>query len=495
MAHVSTNPRGLLLSQMIPQGRWLDQGDIHDEIRISSCCVEPERCQPGDLFVALDQQPSAAQQAVDTAVRRGAGAVLGDRIFCQSVRQFLVEDSRSAYGQLCHALLDHPTQSMRTVGISGSHGKTITKHLLMGVFQAAHCQAGAVGPCSPRSRSGTKDLRGPARLATMLAQLRGRGGTHAVIDASCKALRDQQFSGLGLDAAIVTNTGTHPFAGRTPSAHHRRTTEQLLQHLKPGGFAVLSADDPQNTELLSQLEIPVLTVGLQQPADLTATLLERHPSEQTFLLEAGDESYAVRTAIIGDEHVSHCLATAAVALGMGLAPADIVRGLESVQSVPGHLQRVECGQPFSVYVDRCYRPTDLARTLRTLRGVCSGRLFCLAGIDLRLPPPRRAAVGRILERFADRSVLTGTRLHRKLPMRTAHDVLDGFDRPAQAHLMPNRSRALCWILSQAAPGDVLLLAGGRESLGPEEVVLQDEDVARYWLPQLDGGEICPWNPA
>ena len=51
--------------------------------------------------------------------------------------------------------------------------------------------------------------------------------------------------------------------------------------------------------------------------------------------------------------------------------------------------------------------------------------------------------------------------------------------------MPNRSRAVCWTLSQASPGDVVLLAGGRESLGPDNVRLNDEDVTRYWLQHVD----------
>ena len=81
-----------------------------------------------------------------------------------------------------------------------------------------------------------------------------------------------------------------------------------------------------------------------------------------------------------------------------------------------------------------------------------------------------------------------------MSLRTAHDVLDGFDRPAQAHLMPDRAKAICWILSQAQPGDVVLLAGGAESVGPDDVRLCDEDVTRYWLQHIDDPSQCPWVP-
>ena len=90
--------------------------------------------------------------------------------------------------------------------------------------------------------------------------------------------------------------------------------------------------------------------------------------------------------------------------------------------------------------------------------------------------------------------MTSTRFDRKLSLRTAHEVLDGFDRPAQAHLMPNRARAICWALAQARAGDVILLAGGLESTGPGDVPLGDDDVARFWLHHVPAPSTCPWLP-
>lgn len=495
MAHLSTNSCGLLLSHVLPHGRWFGCERERDEIRFSSCCFEADRCEPGDLFVVLEESPVNAQEAVDRALQRGAGAILSERVFPRPVRQFLVDDCRLAYGQLCHALLGTPAQSLRTLAVTGTFGKTVTRHLLASVLQAAGHRVGAMSSRRTASGEGGKQSAGSARLARMLADFRGRGGTHAVIDAARQSVARHHLSGLEFDAAVVTGLSGAPTTSGGPIGRSFAYGKQLLDQLKPGGFAVLNADDLSSKALLDQLDVPVLTVGLQRPADLTATLLERHPSEQTFLLETGDESHVVRTAMIGDDHLLYCLAAAAVGLVMGVSPNQIVQGLEAVQTVPGRLQRVECGQPFSVYIDRSTNPSALARNLTTLRAVCSGRLHCLAGVDLRVPPIRRAQMGRVLERLADRSVLTGTRLNRKLPLPAAHDALDGFDRPAQAHLMPNRSRAVCWTLSQASPGDVVLLAGGRESLGPDNVRLNDEDVTRYWLQHVDQQASCPWTPA
>ncbi len=494
MPHIATQSRGLLLSQVISSGHWYGG----DEIRIASCCVEPDRCQPGDLFVVLEDSPLDAQQAVDTAVSRGASAILGERIFPRPVRQYLVDDCRAAYGQLCHALVGDPARSLRTVGITGSHGKTVTEQLLLGVFQAAGYQAAALGSPSAdgvgEAKLTASSAPAAARLARWLAEFRGQGGTHAVIEASSQALAERQFSGLSLDAAVITHIGREHIRWHGSLPEYQAAKAHLLQQLKPGGFAVLNADDPASVALHSQIDAPAITVGLQQPADITATLIERHVSEQTFLLEAGDESHVVRTQMIGDAHLYNCLAAAAVGLVMGIRPSHIVRGLESVTSLPARLQRLECGQPFAVFIDRSYSPRSLAQLLTTLRQVCTRRLYCVLGIDQRQSATGRAQLGRVLERMADHSVLTSSRLNRKLSLKTAHEVLDGFDRPAQAHLMPHRSRAICWTLSQAKAGDVVLVAAGRPCPVADDTLL-DEDLARYWLQHVDPQTPCPWTPA
>ena len=115
---------------------------------------------------------------------------------------------------------------------------------------------------------------------------------------------------------------------------------------------------------LRRLDGPVLTVGIQTAAEITAMPVEQCLSEQTFLLTAGSETVPVRTQMIGTHHIYNCLAAAAVGLAYGIELTTVVRGLESVGHVPGRLERIECGQPFGVFVDFAHTPDALAGVLR-----------------------------------------------------------------------------------------------------------------------------------
>ena len=83
--------------------------------------------------------------------------------------------------------------------------------------------------------------------------------------------------------------------------------------------------------------------------------------------------------MIGDHHVANCLVAAAVGLIYGIDLADVARGLEQVEQVPGRMERLECGQPFGAFVDYAHTPDALEICLKTLREVTEGRLICVFG--------------------------------------------------------------------------------------------------------------------
>ena len=99
---------GISLRDVLPDGRALGA----DDIRIKSCCSDSRRCEQGDLFVALLGAECDGHDHVYDAVRRGASAVLAERHMAVSVPVFLVNDTRSAYARICHALADHPSRHM-----------------------------------------------------------------------------------------------------------------------------------------------------------------------------------------------------------------------------------------------------------------------------------------------------------------------------------------------------------------------------------------------
>jgi UDP-N-acetylmuramoyl-L-alanyl-D-glutamate--2,6-diaminopimelate ligase len=276
----------------------------------------------------------------------------------------------------------------------------------------------------------------------------------------------------------------------TPRAY-QQIKQRIFKLLKPGGLAIVNADDHRCRNVTAKITAPCLTYALHAEADVTASVLERFVSEQTFLLSAGNDTAAVRTRMIGDHHVSNCLAAACFGLAAGFDLATIVRGLEGVERVPGRLERLECGQPFGVFVDMAQSPETLARAITTVRQVTSGRTIVVFGPREEHDAARKALLGRVLERGAQLAIITGDE-PRQMELETAHQVLDGFNQPGRAHVIRDRAAAIRFALSQARAGDCLLIAGRGDRVSALRVgkSYDDREVACGLLYGRDERESC-----
>ncbi len=192
--------------------------------------------------------------------------------------------------------------------------------------------------------------------------------------------------------------------------------------------------------------------------------------------------------MIGTHHVYNCLTAAAVGLAYGVDLATVVRGLEAVRQVPGRLERLECGQPFGVFVDFAHTPDALIGCLQTLRGVTQGRLICVFGSGGDRDRQKRPLMGRAVEAGADLAVITNDNPRTEDPQAIAQEILQGFSHPHAAAVILDRAEAIAWALAQAQPGDCVVIAGkGHEKyqvFGSRRVDFDDRQIARQWLYEV-----------
>jgi UDP-N-acetylmuramoyl-L-alanyl-D-glutamate--2,6-diaminopimelate ligase len=401
----------------------------------------------------------------------------------------LVKDTRAAYGRVTQALAGYPCRKLRTIGVTGTAGKTVTAMLLASIFEKA---GEAVGVLSSLGYSDSLTQVAPRQatpsteqLGEWLGRMATAGCDSAVLELSSRALAERRAAGIELDAAVLTNIRRdHLDLHNTPQAY-RKAKRRLFSLLKTGGIAVVNADDHRCRNLLPKLGSATLTYGLHAEADLSATIVERHKSEQTFILSAGSDSIPVRTRMIGDHHVSNCLAAAAVGLASGIELTTIVQGLEAIDHVPGRLERLECGQSFGVYVDAAAAPETLALSIKAIRRVTSGRVIVVAGCTGNGDRTIRPLIGRLLERGASLPILTMNDPRHEEPLAIVHDMLDGFERAHKAHVLPGRADAIRFALSQAREGDSVLITGEGDRtgqiIGRKRLAHDDREIDCQWL--------------
>jgi UDP-N-acetylmuramoyl-L-alanyl-D-glutamate--2,6-diaminopimelate ligase len=475
---------GVSLDELFPSARQSGSTGV----AVHQCTSEWRQVRPGDAFVALLGADADGHDAVHKAVQRGAAAIIAERFVpVFTVPVYVLPDTRIAFGELCHALVDHPSRQIRVIGVIGDAGKTCVVALLESILSKAGFEVGVLSTLKCYdgvSRGlGASAASTPAALARRLAHMDAAGCTHAVVEISSESLAQHKCAGLELDTLVATRVDVDRLDLHHTAQNYRDAQRRAADLLSPGGLAVVNAADPVACRWLSTLDAASLTYGLDDAAQITADVIERNVTETVFVLSAGCESAAVRSTIAGDAHVTNCLAAAAVALSHGIDLTTIAAGIEAVTSLPARMERIDCGQDFAVFVDAARTPAALTATLRTARQLAAGRVICVLG-DLPAAPAEATVVRSIVQRMADLTIITDS-VHAEsnwpTPLPDAADM----------QIAADRGEAIAWAVAMADAGDVVVIAGSR---GPTEygfgvVETTDADAVREVLyaraqPQL-----------
>lgn len=439
-------PAGVCLRAVLPDAEFVGAADI----AVLRCTTDARACIDGNTYVALVDGENDGHAAVAEAVRLGATAVVASRPIVASVPVCYVPDTHLAYGRICQALAGNPSAQLRVVGVAGSFGKTTAGYLIASVLNVANKTTGvlsSLGYCDGAELADARWTTPPPPVsAAWLARMVANGCSHAVVEASSRGLVEARTAGIRFDVCCITNL--HRSARRVGGrlVDDRPAAARWLEQLAPEGVLVANVDDAGAAELAAAHDGPVVTVGQNAPAELTATLVERHRSEQTFLLSFGSEIVPVRTTLLGPHNVGHCLLAAAVGTLYGLRPDVIVRGIESVKELPGRLERIECGQPFGVFLDEARTPAALETCLETLRATTDGRLRCVYTVGLA-DAASQDEYERVVRRWCDVAIAADPPPATKESARRA---------------VRDRAEAIRCALRDAEPDDCLLIVGGGE---------------------------------
>jgi UDP-N-acetylmuramoyl-L-alanyl-D-glutamate--2,6-diaminopimelate ligase len=169
----------------------------------------------------------------------------------------------------------------------------------------------------------------------------------------------------------------------------------------------------------------------------------------------------------------------------------IARGLESVRSLPGRMERIMCGQEFAVLVDAANSPETLRNSLRAARQTTTGRLICVFGTAADGDIKELPAVGRVIGSFADVAAITHGRPTEFGSHRNILEVRSGFVDTSKVEVILDRQAAIQWALAEARAGDTVLIAGmGAEPhtpLGSDGELVNDGAIVRDALRGLPVG--------
>ncbi|NUU19940.1 MAG: UDP-N-acetylmuramoyl-L-alanyl-D-glutamate--2,6-diaminopimelate ligase, partial [Streptomycetaceae bacterium] len=354
-------------------------------------------------------------------------------------------------------------------GVTGTNGKTTTAYLLDGGLRAAGHTTGLVGTVETRigDRVEPSAMTTPEAtdLQALFAAMAEAGVTAASMEVSSHALALNRVDGTVFDVAMFTNlTQDHlDFHGSMEEYFLAKAELFTPRRAKAG---VIDVDDPYGRRLAEMASVPVATLSPSGApgADWRVEDAELGPDGSRFRLVGPDGAKAdAAVRLPGPFNITNAALAIVAQVTAGIPVETAAAGVAAVPGVPGRMERVDEGAPFTTVVDFAHTPDAVETLLHALREVTENRLFIVLGCGGDRDRGKRPLMGAAAVRLADVAVLTSDNPRSEDPRAILDEMVAGAETVADPRgelvVEPDRAAAIAWAVRHAAAGDVVVVAG------------------------------------
>ncbi|MGA2222430.1 MAG: UDP-N-acetylmuramoyl-tripeptide--D-alanyl-D-alanine ligase [Verrucomicrobiia bacterium] len=421
----------------------------------------------GDCFIALRGPRFDGHEFILDAASRGASAAVVSNptraMNSPSALALLqVQDTLTALHKLATNYRRLMPPTTRVIAVSGASGKTTTKEMIASILGQRFNVVKT--PANRNNHIGT-----PLSLLT-LDQCHDFG----VFELGSNHPGEMRVLAelVRPDIGVVTNIGLAHVEFLGDEAGVAQEEGMPLEYLPRNGdgLAVLNADDKWCSELRARTRATVVTVGIENFADIRASDIKIN-GDVKFRLNIAKkrEDVVVRLKTLGRHQIYNALQAAAVGYMQGMDLDDVREGLETVEYPKMRMEQ------FAIngvrFINDCYNANvpSMKAALETMRETpCAGRKIAVLGDMLELGEHAQDAhlnigaiaansglamlvtVGQSARWIAEAAVEAGMEMHRVLRVN-------------------NATEATMSLRALAQEGDLVLLKGSRQ-LQLEEIL-------------------------
>lgn len=500
---------------LIPISGYRLHGDSATEIKGVTC---DSRCVlPGYLFFALRGATADGHRFIETAVAAGAAAiVLEDAASApEGVPWVCVKNGRSAMAVMAAEFFGNPTAAAPLIGITGTNGKTTTTYLIEAILTAAGLPAAVLGTISYRFGDRCIDASHTTPESTELQaafrELSDAGARSFVMEVSSHALEQRRVDGCQFDIGLFSNlTRDHLDYHLTMESYlesKARLFSELLRpnEAKPRRRAAINMDDPSGEAIRTRAVCPVITFGIDYPADVHPVEVEISVRGISGCIRTPKGEFPFASELLGRFNLSNILAAVSAGIALDLPLDAIKSGIEHHRTVPGRMQRIDNHRGITLLVDYAHTGDALENVLVTLRELATARIITVFGCGGDRDPGKRPIMGRIAAQWSDLAIVTSDNPRTEDPRKilgqirngilalgtreyTINELGGGFG--AKGFIMlENRREAIRLAVRSSRPGDIILLAGkGHENyqiIGTTKHHFDDCEEAAQALTETD----------
>ena len=365
-----------------------------------------------------------------------------------------------------------PSEKMIVIGVTGTNGKScvvgfIGQLLLHAGEKVGWMSTATIYDGKTEKLNDTKmTMLGRFQLQSYLFKMHKNGCEYAIVETSSEGIKQFRHRGIHYDIAVFTNLTPEHIESHGGFENYKKAKQELFKHLSRTKRKNLHGNEIRKTFVVNGDDIHAPDF-LQFSADKKIIFTVDSEVEET---EQGLEFKALgkdmTAPLIGRFNVNNVLAAISVAKELGLSPEEICAGVQNLKGIPGRLEKIEEGQPFTVIVDYSPDPDSMQKLYDlVVYGLPKKRIIhlfgsCGGGRD----KARRPKLGRIAGDNANICFITNEDPYDEDPLVIMEQVAAGAREAGKQDgknlfVIEDREQAIKKALELAEPGDLVLLTG------------------------------------
>jgi len=440
-----------------------------EDVFISEVIYDSRKVVKDSLFICIVGANFDSHEYCNQAVEKGATVLVVSKEVtlknAQGVTIILVENTRYAMAFISAAYFDYPAEKMKTIGITGTKGKTTTAYLVKSILEKSGLKVGLVGTIEIiiGDRKTHADSTTPESylLQKYFKEMVDEGCDVVVMEVSSQALMLHRTQGFIFDFGIFTNMEPDHIGPNEHSSFEEYMSykSKLFRQCRIG---IMNCDDLHFETIAAEHTCQLETFGFSKEANLQVTDVELIKEPGNLGVSFGVKgllNYRLSMNTPGKFSIYNGLTALAICRHFQVDEKSIQKSFMEI-NVKGRIEMVKVSDYFTLMIDYAHNAMALESLLSTLKEYHPHRLVCLFGCGGNRAKQRRYEMGEISGNMADLTIITSDNPRFEEPLDIINDIVTGIEKTKGQYIkITDRREAIAYVIHHGEPGDIIVLAG------------------------------------
>ncbi len=444
------------LKELIPCNYDIEIESIEDDSRIKAdnylfCCIKGITVDGHDYF--------------EDAIKNGAVAIVTQKDIKTSVPTIKVNDTNNAMMSALSNFYDNVNEKLKIIGVTGTNGKTTISEML---YQLINMNDNINDKCGLIGTNGIQfndviekigyTTPFPKKLFEVLNNFYYHNCKYVVMEVSSERLLTKRIDNFKYDVTIFTNLTHDHMNNHKTFKNYRYCKGKLFTMTKKEGYSIINVDDLNANYFKTKANGKVLTYGINNKADFTASDIIISENKLLFNLNIKEKNYLIESPLSGKFNVYNILAVIATCYSLGFNLEEVINNIKKLKPILGRVNIINFNNRFKVVIDYAHTADALKNLLEYVHIVTNGKIITVTGSAGGRDYLKRPDMGKVVTSLSDYVIFTMDDPRHEDPNDIIDEMVSELDNNNYERII-DRALAIKKALSIANDGDVVVIAG------------------------------------